>query len=284
MESIVYFYPQTMIAKKDKNGTPMQSAAKKHWWQIATLREQVMEIPDIDESGFGTLTACGVPSFYYKEKEWNMTYLSEEMKRVVAGARGMTDTMIHPEVEKMLDKNMRTYFYPRHDTVRRFTERLIEKYVAEPLQKSGRIVVLLETILEMDRQMQMTWELLLPYLKWVNELTFYYEGSDEAGEIYGEYLEAYYYEYGLVATMRQYHSTIVGAKVKKQRGSCVVLDFSKQIRIPLYPVNEKMIYIDVVSGMDKESLIARKREDIRYYSPRKYLDTIIKNSYDKLVK
>ena len=57
-ETIVYYHPIQEAAYKN-------TAAKRHWWQEARLRAQML--PGTETAGFFTLADCPVPPFYYKK-------------------------------------------------------------------------------------------------------------------------------------------------------------------------------------------------------------------------
>lgn len=125
-------------------------------------------------------------------------------------------------------------------------------------------------------------------------------GSMEAAEADGlealqEYLEAYYYEYGLVPQPIPYRRTRTAEsdpfsgenkavlRCGKERCGGVILDFAEGYRYPKTG-SWACVYIDVVSDGEKERLFGRKCPAAAYLSPLKYLDTLVKNSYDRKVK
>ena len=100
----------------------------------------------------------------------------------------------------------------------------------------------------------MTWELLQPYLSRINQCIIWYEpipGVDIREEL-DEFLEEYYYEYGLLVEMQSY-----GQERKTDTGK------DNQLR--------------------RTGLLLDYRGDNLYRSSLKYLDTMVKNRYDKLV-
>lgn len=68
----------------------------------------------------------------------------------------------------------------------------------------------------------------------------------------------------------------------KEKCGGMILDYGGQFRYPRI-LPEGGIYIDTVSAMEKERQLRRKGLSIPYLSPLKYLDTMVKNSYDRLV-
>ena len=61
----------------------------------------------------------------------------------------------------------------------------------------------------------------------------------------------------------------------------MILDYCGQFRYPKILPDSKAVYIDVMSEGEKERLLGRKTPRIPYISPLKYLDTMVKNSYDR---
>ena len=103
-------------------------------------------------------------------------------------------------------------------------------------------------------------------------------------ETIDEFQELLYYEYGLVA------QTWNGDGVKPhppdiRNGQCPILflDYGYQGNLPYGMMRSGGIYIDVLSSYEKERRIIKKCSNISYMSPLKYLDTIVKSGYDKLV-
>ena len=176
------------------------------------------------------------------------------------------------------------------------------------------IVLLLGNAFFPEEQIQKFTEMMQPCFPYVNQLTIVFEidenedktkneigeeSFDEASdEIYfeaernenrmketiDEFQELLYYEYGLVA------QTWNGDGVKPhppdiRNGQCSIffLDYGYQGRLPYSMMRNGGIYIDVLSSYEKERRIIKKCSNISYMSPLKYLDTIVKSGYDKLV-
>lgn len=125
------------------------------------------------------------------------------------------------------------------------------------------------------------------------------EERDEQEEL-REYLEDYYYEYGLVPQLEPYVKSRTAraeadsapqpegaepARLICGKAKCggLILDYSGQFRYPRM-LPESGIYIDTVSAAEKERQLGRRGLSVPYLSPLKYLDTMVKNSYDRLVK
>lgn len=330
-ETILYYYPMPEQLAKSEN----RYAAKRHWFQEASLKTVTV----VSQTEFQVL-GCAIPPFYYRHKPWKPQILSGMMETVLGDAAGMIDTWVHPETAALLTDEYRMKWMPREGTVRMLVKHLPERYAEGSLKRCGMVTVLLGQPADTDRQMEMTWELLQPFLPKVNRMLIYYErqeagqdkdrheepahedsfsqGSHTYGlfgirhrkrEDYGgasepeehaslnKYLEEYYYEYGLVPQLEPYvKAYAAGREASAQHGSggsglrcgrekCggIILDYCGQFRYPKI-LPEGCIYIDTVSVGEKERLLGRKGLPVPYLSPLKYLDTIVKNSYDRKVK
>ncbi|MDE7186430.1 MAG: hypothetical protein K2O13_02835 [Lachnospiraceae bacterium] len=343
-ETIIYYYPMTEETAREEN----RYAAKKHWFQEVSLKT----VPIARQAQFNVL-GCPIPPFYYRRRPWKAQMLSEAMETVLGDAPGMTDTCLHPETGALLTEEYRPKWMPRESTVRLLVRQLLEEHAGKALARWGRVTVLLGQPEDRDRQMEMTWELLQPFLPRINRMLIYYEKRAQAREEEGqhelpdqeaetadtgylqegernikrrrryhlpgegsggsrkhdaeeqeeeelkEYLEDYYYEYGLVPQLEPYvQSRAAGeeAALAQQAGGArtarltcgkekcggMILDYGGQFRYPRI-LPEGGIYIDTVSVMEKELQLRRKGLSIPYLSPLKYLDTMVKNSYDGLV-
>lgn len=253
-ETIIYYYPL-------KENTGQNTAvAKKHWWQEAKLTSYSIPISDTfrvsspgqqgqDGSEYDfQIYACPVPVFYYRKKEWHPQTLCEAMEAVLYRAEGMTDTFLALGMEKLLSEEMQKRWHPRMETMKRLTAlQLAQKTEAQGgyLQKA---VVRLGNIQDADWQMEMTWELLQPYLPKINQCVIWYDaapGMDIREELSG-FLDEYYYEYGLVVQTEKYGRGNNAVCREQTEPSDLCLDF---------------------------------RRDNLYRSTLKYLDTMVKNSY-----
>lgn len=284
-EKIIYFYP---ITKHD--GQPKCiCAAKRYWFQDATLKTGLFD------DGEFQIIGCAIPPYYYRCRAWKPEIMSEVMENVLRRVEGMTDaltdTWLHPQVAAMLTAEYERRWTPREDTVRAVTKRLIDGYAGDIVKQSGDVSVLLGEPADTDRQMEMTRELLHPYLSRINRLLIFYEEMAET-DIWmelGSHLDEYYYEYGLVPQLEPYQSSHAGVQELRAAGGLrcgkikcggLILDYCAQFRYPKILPEGDTIYIDVVSEMEKERQLRRKTPRIPYISPLKYLDTMVKNSYD----
>lgn len=249
-------------------------SAKRFWFQDAALTARVLS------EGETQVIGCGVPPFYYRRRPWKPQILAEAMETVVYRIDGMTDTWLHPQVAELLTEEYIRRFIPRSDTVQTMMKRLVGHYADDVIRQYGEVVVLLGEPADTDWQMEMTRELLLPYLPRINRLLIFYEEVAEA-DIWmelGSHLDEYYYEYGLVPQLEPYTEALKCGKAKC-RG--MILDYCGQFRYPKIMPESIAVYIDTVSAGEKEELLKRKTPQIPYVSPLKCLDTMVKSSYDK---
>ena len=312
-ETILYYY----LMPRETAGRNNTKAAKKHWFQEAVLESKLLA----EQEEFRVL-GCAVPPFYYRKKEWKAPVLSEVMETALHTAAGMTDTCVHPDLLRIFAPEDRGRWRPRESTVRMLTKHLLGQYAEKVLVGTGMVTILLGQPGEVRQQMETTWELLEPYLSRVNRMLLYYEqqetpqNEEETGpaesvdrqEELQEYLEEYYYEYGLVPQPvpysrsrtaqaqgqaekdpavgeREFYAKSGAGPLRCGRERCggVILDYCTDFRYPRIAAAD-CIYIDIASDGEKERLLGRKSLALAYVSPLKYLDTMVKNSYDRKVK
>lgn len=290
--AIIYYYP---MGEEDLRGG-RRAAAKRHWFQEAALA--------LKRLGEDQVMGCAVPPFYYKKKPWKAQTLSEAMEAALCHAQGMTDTYAHPQIEAMLTEEYCRRWRPRQATVQMILKSLIEQEAEDVLRHSGAVTVLLGESADTDWQMKMTRELLQPYLPRINKLLICYEELAQTDVFIEleEYLDEYYYEYGLVPQLEPYHvNQIVASSAYLEEGQTslikrnsnlrcgrmkcdgMILDYAADYRYPKILPESAAVYIDTVSTVGKEQMLKRKTPQIPYVSPLKYLDTMVKNSYDELL-
>ncbi len=284
-EKIIYYYPLAEYSGE----TRCASAAKRYWFQDASLSARLLSEEEPQVIG------CAVPPFYYRRRGWKPQVLSEVMETVVCRVEGMTDTWLHPQIAEMLTEEYVRRWIPRRDTVQAVTESLIEQYAGSMIRQRGEVTVLLGEPADTDWQMHMTRELLLPYLSRINRLLIFYEEVAET-DIWmelGSHLDEYYYEYGLVPQLEPYAVNYAGMqgvaqtemadnlRCGKTKCNGMILDYCAQFRYPRILPESTAVYIDTVSVGRKEELLKRKTPQIPYVSPLKYLDTMVKSSYDR---
>lgn len=274
--SIVYFHPMQDMYK--------MTAAKRHWWEGVSLPGRILRAEDA--GGYFVPVDCPVPPFYYKKKPWPRELLAGAMENVLHGAPGMADAFLHPQIMTLVSGETADRWEPRRDTMERLAAALLASCAADCLFRRGRVNVLLGRPEDTDWQMEMTRRLLTPYLSRINSLLFYYEeveGTDIWEETADE-LEAYGYEYGLVPGLSPYVTGEEGLRCGRERCGGVILDYADTLRYPRVEREGQTIYADMTSDQEKEQSCIRKNGRILYVSPRKYLDTIVKSSYDKKIR
>lgn len=272
-ETIVYFHP----AKEEMH---KNNAAKKHWWQDAALSGRNLKAEET--GGFFVPVDCPVPPYFYKKRPWPPEILSEAMERALHQTQGMADAFLHPDIMTCMSEKYAGRWEMRRETLERLAACLLAGCAADCLYQKGRVTVLLGSPDDTDWQMEMTARLLSPYLSRINSLRFYYE--EVAGmDIWEEtavWLEEYGYEYGLVPAMQPYVGKEEGLLCGTDRCGGVILDFAGTARYPRTEREERVIYADLASSREKEQNYRRKSGRILYASPLKYLDTLVKSSYE----
>lgn len=273
-ESIVFFHPIQDMHK--------MTAAKRHWWEDASLTGRVL--PAEDAGGYFAPVDCPVPSFYYKKRPWQKEALSRAMVAALHGAPGVADAFVHPQIMTLMSEQEAGRWEPRRETLERLSAAMLASCASDCLYRKGRVNVLLGSPEDTDWQMKMTSCLLTPYLSRINSLLFYYEETEgtDIWEELADDLEMYGYEYGLVPELRPYVMGEEGLRCGRERCGGVILNFADKPRYPRVEKGERTIFADLRSGQDKERSCSRENGRILYVSPLKYLDTIVKNSYDRL--
>ena len=276
-ETIIYFYP---VSEQQRIAGHALSA-KRFWFQDVSLRTHYLGGCQ-DEF---CVVGCAVPPFYFRCRPWKPQMLSEAMEAVLRRAEGLADTYLHPQIAAMLTEEYDKRWIPRRQTVQLLIRHLVEQYGGRTVERCKEAVVLLGEPGDTGWQMEMTGELLQPYLPKINRLLIFYEEIAET-DIWmelGSHLDDYYYEYGLVPQLESYTETTDGFRCGKHRCNGIILDYCTQFRYPKLTPDSGAVYIDMASDTDKERLLRRKTPQIPYVSPLKYLDTMVKNSYDGLV-
>ena len=276
-ETIIYFYPVSEQQKKAGRVT----AAKRFWFRNVSLGVRYL---GGCQNEFN-IAGCPVPPFYCRNKPWKPQILSALMEDALCHAEGLADTFLHPQIAAMLTDEYNKRWIPRRSTVQMIVKNLMEQHASRVVARNGEAVVLLGGVADTGWQMETTRELLLPYLPRINRLLIFYEeitGTDIWMEL-GNHLDDYYYEYGLVPQLEPYTEAADGLRCGKPKCSGIILDYCEKFRYPKIMPDSAAVYIDMVSEEDKERLLARKSLRTTYVSPLKYLDTMVKNSYDGLV-
>lgn len=258
-----------------------KNAFKRHWWQDAEL--VIQELPAQEREPFFLLVDCPVPLYYYKRRPWTSDVLSDCMAEAVYGARGMADAWLHPDIMTLVSEEIRERWEAKPETIKRLLACLISVFAADRLKESGEAAVLLGKSSDTLCHMELTEEVLAPYLPRINRLTFYYE--DKAGldlwEDAAGYLEAYSYEYGLTPSLVPYRKGAGGRAGGGDINGGLILDYGAPADRWLFQGEAQSVYVDLEGSFSKERKCLAKGGRIRYVSPLKYLDTAVKNEYDK---
>lgn len=273
MESLLYFYPAP-------EGMYQKNAVRRHWWQNTGLFLQ--ELPAREREAFFLLVSCPVPLYYHKKRPWSSDVLSACMEEAVYGARGMTDVWLHPNIMTLMSERLRGRWEPERDTLERLLACLISIFAADCLKKSGTAVVLLGRAPDTLWQTEMTGRLLAPYLPRINSLTFCYEetGTDLWEEA-ADCLEDYSYEYGLTPCLLPYGEGMGRMPCGKSFHDGLILDYGAFAGSWQFQGEAGSVYVDLEGSLSKERKCLAKGGRIRYVSPLKYLDTAVKNEYDR---
>lgn len=275
-ETIIYFHPMEEAVHKNM-------AAKRHWWQEARLSGR--KLPAEITNGAFSLVDCPVPPFYYKKRAWPPELLSETMETVLHSVPGMADAWLHPMIVTYVSEIYAPRWEPRTETQESIFACLLAVYAADCLHRKGEVTVLLGKPEDTERQMEMTRGLLAPYLSRINSLCFFYE-EVEGTDIWEEeapLLEDYSYEYGLVPQMLAYGTGEKGKRYGRERCGGVILDYADEPGVPRIKREEQVVYVDIRSDQAKARACAGKSSRILYVSPLRYLDTVVKSSYDKKI-
>lgn len=275
-ETIIYYHPMPEQSSE-------KCAAKRHWWQDGVLQEQIL--PAKDSRRLFTLVDCPVPPFYYRAKAWKPEDLSESMEAVLHRTPGMADAYLHPDIMTQVSEMYADRWETCRETMEMLLACLLADYASLCLRKQGQVAVLLGAQEDTQWQMGMTWRLIEPYLDRINDLLFCYEkmGETDIREELSPHLDAYYYEYGLVPQLAPYRTGQKRVRCGRQKCEGVILDYGSNVRCPEIAPGRRSIYVDMASCQEKERACTRKDGQVLYVSPLKYLDTMVKNSYDRLV-
>ena len=156
-----------------------------------------------------------------------------------------------------------------------------------------------------EEQIERFTDMIQPYFPRINHLSIMYETYSDVEinierwkNAIDDFAEMLYYEYGLVVDVyqseeyakqgleeenaqEQTHSK--GMRYMHRQLRTLYVDYGHQGSLPYAMMRAGGIYIDVLSSGEKEQRIKKKCSNISYLSPMKYLDTMVKSGYDKLV-
>ena len=271
-ETIFYYVTEEFVTgtKRDVNI---------HFWKKMKLSSCVLEEDEI------TVVVIMIPALKKGWKKEKLLRLMQEAAAEYPIYSEYAQILIQPQIEKMgiqsgNDLSALSIFLF-------LTEKILSGALDKrPLRSYPEsVVLLLGNVLFPEEQMQYFMDMMKPYFTRINHLTILYENDDDRWEeAISEYTEDIYYEYGLVTQVRRGSD----APVKKQsvrigQSKALFLDYGYPDLLHLRALKAGDIYLDVFQTEEKEAIFRRKYMEISYLSPRKYLDTMVKSGYDKLV-
>ena len=237
------------------------------------------------------------------DKDWKREKLIKVMQESISDYQDYiryAEVVIQPKLQQVLMQSERfnPIFWELTDMIIKDISR------HRPVES---LMLLLGTSFFPEEQIQRFTEMMQPYFPYVNQLIVAYEMEDDASDEVDcisndgvnvkseknwnrleaeldKCMEMLYYEYGLIGRIWNED----GYKAKPSdisNGQCQVLflDFGYQGKLPYSMMRSGDKYIDVLSSVEKKRCINKKCSQISYLSPLKYLDTIVKSGYDKLV-
>ena len=250
-----------------------------HFWKKMKLSSCVLEKDEI------TVVIIIIPTLKKGWKKEKLLRLMQEAAAEYPIYSEHAQTWIQPQIEQMGIQSGNTlsampiFLYLAEKTL----SRTLDKRPLRSYPES--VVLLLGNTLFPEEQMQHFMDMMKPYFPRINHLTILYENEDDRCEdTISEYTEEIYYEYGLVTQVRRgSDSPVKKHSVRIGQSTALFLDYGYPDLLPLRALKAGDIYLDVFSAEEKEAIFRRKYMEISYLSPRKYLDTMVKSGYDKLV-
>ena len=305
--SIIYFVTEESV-------TGIRRYIKPRFWQKIKLSSFDV---DEEELHISTVMIPALQKGWKKEKLLRLMRASITEKTIQSGN---ADVVMQPEVQTMSGQED-TFLSISWSLAGKLLDKsqLLKKTHAKHRKPSSEtVVLLLGDSLFPEEQMQKFDEMIQPYLPYINHLTILYELNDSSNsytssnsndsnnindiydsddtytdyeyeksrweEAIADYTEELYYEYGLVAMVQCGREFSLNRNGRMSGQNTVLfLDFGYAGSIPLRAIKAGDIYLDVFSSEKKEALFRRKCIEVSYISPRKYLDTVVKSGYDKLV-
>ncbi|MCM1143248.1 MAG: hypothetical protein NC318_05775 [Blautia sp.] len=292
-ETILYYAAEETITGVRRN-------IKMPFWRKIKPSSFVVETEEV------TVTMLLIPAL---QKGWKPDKLLRFLQRDIAerSAYGRNpEIMIHPALGQLLgqtaqqyardswEQDLRTQEPQRQQTdtfLPIFWSLSAKLLAAEAGLRTESVLLLLGSALFPEEQIEKFDEMIQPYLSRINHLTIAYDGREDFlpewehwEEVIEEYVEEIYYEYGLVSQIvqdvelqsRQYKNSM-------KKGAFLVLDFGYEGSFPWRALQAGSVYLDVASCEKKRLLLQKKYREVSYLSPWKYLDTVVKSGYDKLV-
>ena len=290
-ETILYYVFEETI-------TGCKSSAKKHFWQKLKPRTFILEDEDI------SVVTVMIPT---NDKGWSRKKLLDIMNTGISDYEnylGAAKVVIHSEIHETLgqQESVSTVFWTLLDKLfmDNFSYRSGNKY-----QVPDSVVLLMGNSFFPEEQIERFTDMMQPYFPRINHLSIMYETYGDAEinmerlkETIDNFTEMLYYEYGLVVDVYQNE---VNAKQRLEEENAqeqmnskrmryihrqlrtLYVDYGYQGSLPYAMMRAGGVYIDVLSSGEKEQRIKKKCSKISYLSPMKYLDTMVKSGYDKLV-
>ena len=279
-ETILYYVFEETV-------TGCKRIVKPHFWRKIKPFTFVLEEDDV------SIITIMIPTL---EKGWKRDKLLRvmqegiEARREYRGYIGNDRTVINSELQQILsyEDNFSPVYWELTDKL--FTE----KFIARKRMPES-VALLLGNAIFPEEQLERFTETMQPCFPYINRLTVVLELADESGYVANEnrdrietaiddLLEMLYYEYGLVGRIWKAD----GYKPQPpeiRNGQCPILflDYGYEGKLPYSMMKNGGTYIDVLSSGEKERRINKKCSKISYMSPLKYLDTMVKSGYDKLV-
>ena len=290
-ETILYYVFEETI-------TGCKSSVKKHFWQKIKPRSFVMEDEDI------SVVIVMIPT---NDKGWNQKKLLDIMN---TGTEKYFDYLrtakivMHPEIQELLEQpeSFQSVFWT-------LTYRIFADNFSYPRSNKQQVpesvVLLMGNSFFPEEQIERFSDMIQSYFPRINHLTIMHEMDDDAEisverwkNAIDDFAEMLYYEYGLVIDVYQSEGYVKqglreenaqeqthskGMRYMHRQLKTLYVDYGHQGSLPYAMMRAGGIYIDLLSSVEKEQRIKKKCSQISYLSPMKYLDTMVKSGYDKLV-
>ena len=307
-ETILYYVFEETI-------TGCKNSVKKHFWQKIKPRSFVMEDEDI------SLVIVMIPTNDKGWSRKKLLDIMNTGIEEYADHLRTAKVVMHPEIQGLLglSESFKSVFWTLTDKL--FMDKFsAKKHTAYSMRSNDNmtdairigIYQLPESVVLMmgnsffpEEQIERFTDMIQPYFPRINHLTIMHEMDDDVEisverwqEAIDDFAETLYYEYGLVVDVYQSEGyTKQGLEeenTQEQMNSkrmrymhrqliTLYVDYGYQGSLPYAMMRAGGIYIDVLSSVEKEQRIKKKCSKISYLSPMKYLDTMVKSGYDKLV-
>lgn len=282
-ETILYYAFEETFAGYEKR-------IKTYFWQ----RIKPLTFMALDDEL--TIEAVLIPAI---DKGYSRKKLLDIMRAGVKEYPEVTETLLHPKLSEffMRPEDCPEIFWKLADKLLEKNSNIGKQILANGLTSENMgmdehravdsVVFLTGGLIFPTEQLQRFTDMLQPYFPKINHLNVIYEKDEETGEAderlkaaIDECMEELYYEYGLVGE-------VCGSKKEmgflNRRFPALYIDYGYKGPLPYGLMKAGGVYIDIPSSTEKECSIVRKCPKISYISPRKYLDTIVKSGYDRLV-